>query len=710
MPHVPSPTELISLPLPSHVRVSPDGRTLAYTVSRPNWRDNRHEVHAFVYDRESGRTRQLTRHGSVLQLEWLDAESLVVLRQDFDSPKTGKQLWLFEGLTGEAWPITDHDGNVFGFRPFAEGVLYRAGHPERRKKEARTARFGTFVHKEHETSANAVYYVSLPKLRAYLRAHAQCSVESDRKALKRPIVELSAALPEPMAIQRFFGAATGDAIYLGCRIRDDLVYQDDPIGFRLRVDPEAALDAQLAIDAETDREGPAPTDHLGELTRLGLPPGSYLDSVSPDGTTLVVERRLRDRHWYTQPDLMALDVTGPKDALEQPLDDQLVSLTADLDQDPLDARWCDQGLVVLVAEGTGGGLYLLRADAAPRRLDLGSLVPASFHVARSGRLAFVASDADQLSDVFVTTVDAESTPERVSHLHEEAADLDLGTLETIEWTSRDGTRVEGVLRKPPGYEPGKRYPLAFVVHGGPAGVSRAWLLEGADRRYYPSVALASRGVLVLKPNYRGSIGRGQAFLELNAGNLGVGDLWDLESALDTLVDRGMVDPERVGCMGWSQGGYISAMAGLRSDRFAAVSVGAGISDWYTYRVSNDIPQFTDHYLGASPYTDRAIYERTAPISGLSADASPMLVQHGENDRRVPLSNAMELYRGLQGVGVPVELFVYPGMGHGISKPRENRAVMWQNLTWFAHHLLGEPLDFFADPASGEPTRSATSDG
>jgi dipeptidyl aminopeptidase/acylaminoacyl peptidase len=198
-------------------------------------------------------------------------------------------------------------------------------------------------------------------------------------------------------------------------------------------------------------------------------------------------------------------------------------------------------------------------------------------------------------------------------------------------------------------------------------------------------------MLVLKPNYRGSIGYGQAFMELNVNNLGVGDLWDLESAVDHLVAQGWVDVERVGCMGWSQGGYISAFAGLHSNKFKAVSVGAGISDWYTYHISNDIPDFTVDYLSGSPFRSRDLYLKTAPISNVTNACTPMLIQHGSEDRRVPLSNAMELYRGLKEMGVPVELFVFPGMGHPITKPRENHAVMHQNLVWFNHYLLGEEL-------------------
>jgi dipeptidyl aminopeptidase/acylaminoacyl peptidase len=284
----------------------------------------------------------------------------------------------------------------------------------------------------------------------------------------------------------------------------------------------------------------------------------------------------------------------------------------------------------------------------------------------------------------------------------------LGAVETVRWASRDGAVIEGVLRKPPGYDPSRRYPLAFQVHGGPSTASRGFLLEPYDYQRYPPVQLANEGVLVLKPNYRGSTGYGQAFLELNVDNLGAGDMWDLESAVDDLVARGVVDPDRVGCMGWSQGGYVSAYVGLHSDKFKAVSVGAGISDWYTYRVSNDIPYFTDHYLGGTPWDRREVYEKTAPMSALGKTHTPMLIQHGAKDQRVPLSDGMELYRGLRDRGVHVEMFVYPEMEHPITRPRENRAVMQQNLDWFRHYLLGDgrgPVAGFwgtVEPRPGPP--------
>jgi dipeptidyl aminopeptidase/acylaminoacyl peptidase len=271
------------------------------------------------------------------------------------------------------------------------------------------------------------------------------------------------------------------------------------------------------------------------------------------------------------------------------------------------------------------------------------------------------------------------------------AGWDLGIVETIHWVSKDGTEIEGVLRKPSNFDPERRYPLVFVVHGGPRWFSAEHLIDFEDIAYYPGVQFVNKDVLVLKPNYRGSLGRGQAFMELNVDNLGTGDLWDLESAIEYLSSLGFVDEQRIGCMGWSQGGYISAFAGLHSNKFAAVSVGAGVSDWYTYHISNDIPDFTVDYLSTSPFQDRLPYQKSAPMDNITAARTPMLIQHGSEDRRVPLANATELYRGLKEMDVPVELFVFPGMGHPISKPRENHAVMFQNLAWFSHYLLGTEL-------------------
>jgi len=231
--------------------------------------------------------------------------------------------------------------------------------------------------------------------------------------------------------------------------------------------------------------------------------------------------------------------------------------------------------------------------------------------------------------------------------------------------------------------------LFVIIHGGPTGISRP-LLNPANH-YYPVAQFLARGALVLEPNYRGSAGYGAQFRALNVRNLGVGDMADVMSGVDALVARGLADPARLGAMGWSEGGYISAFLTTNTDRFKAISVGAGISDWMTYYVNTDITPFTRQYLHATPWSDPAIYARTSPITTIRNAKTPTLIQHGDSDKRVPPPNSFELYRGLRDNGVPARLIFYKGFGHPITKPKSNRAVLQHNLDWFDHYVFGDPI-------------------
>ena len=228
----------------------------------------------------------------------------------------------------------------------------------------------------------------------------------------------------------------------------------------------------------------------------------------------------------------------------------------------------------------------------------------------------------------------------------------------------------------------------MVIHGGPTGVDYPAAVNGS---VYPIHQWLAKGALVLRPNYRGSAGYGEAFRSLNVSNLGVGDMWDVMSGVDHLVSRGMVDTTRMAAMGWSQGGYISAFLTTNTNRFAAISVGAGISNWITYYVNTDIHPFTRQYLRATPWDDRAIYDKTSPMTNITQATTPTLIQHGEFDRRVPIPNAYELYQGLRDMGVESKLIVYKGFGHGITKPKERLAAMWHNWQWLAKPIWNEEV-------------------
>ncbi len=372
------------------------------------------------------------------------------------------------------------------------------------------------------------------------------------------------------------------------------------------------------------------------------------------------------------------------------------SLTDAFDEHALLIDWKPGGIYFWGFQKTASHLFHVhpgdRKITRVTRPD-GSLA-SGFSLTHDGRqVAFTARSPSSLSEVFVSGVD-DFAPRKLTDMTEQTRPLILGKSEVISWKSRDGTTIEGVLTKPADFDPAKKRPLLCIIHGGPTGIDQPTLLAS---RYYPADIWAGRGALILRVNYRGSAGYGEKFRQLNVGNLGVGDAWDVLSGVDHLVGLGWVDPAKVGCMGWSQGGYISAFLTTSSDRFAAISVGAGISNWATYYYNTDITPFTIQYLGKDPVADPAIYRKTSPMSHIRKAKTPTLIQHGENDRRVPIANAYELRQGLEDRGAKVEMIVYKGYGHGITRPRSQRAVMRHNLAWFNHYLWGDPLPDFANP-------------
>lgn len=265
--------------------------------------------------------------------------------------------------------------------------------------------------------------------------------------------------------------------------------------------------------------------------------------------------------------------------------------------------------------------------------------------------------------------------------------------EIISWKSSDGLQIEGVLSTPLEYDSNKKYPLLLVIHGGPEWASFL-IYSGCFNEKYPIEQFIKKGFIVLEPNYRGSSGYGNEFLKANYRNLGIGDYNDVISGVDTLVDKGIADNDRIGVMGWSQGGYISAFCSTYSDRFKAISVGGGISDWITYYVNTDKPQSIRMFLGDNPWNDSEIYAKTSPITYIKSACTPTLIQHGEDDAGVPVTNAYELYQALKDMKVDTELVIFKGMGYSSNKPGVNRAIMKQNLMWFSHYILGESIKDF----------------
>jgi dipeptidyl aminopeptidase/acylaminoacyl peptidase len=377
-------------------------------------------------------------------------------------------------------------------------------------------------------------------------------------------------------------------------------------------------------------------------------------------------------------------------------------LAADLDENASVVSWNPSGLYVTALRGTRRALYTV--DPETGRTSPFARAPeviGTVSFSTDGRTVALSGQTPTTLNEIYRTATTPFRPVALTAMSRQIEGWPVGTSEVVAWNSTDGERIEGVLHKPAGFDPSRRYPLLVVIHGGPAGVDVPVPVFGT---VYPVTQWLARGALVLRPNYRGSGGYGERFRSLNVRNLGVGDAWDVLSGVDYLVRQGIVDTTRMGAMGWSQGGYISAYLTTTTTRFRAISVGAGISDWMTYYVNTDIHPFTRQYLRATPWDDPDIYARTSPITYVRQARTPTLIQHGENDRRVPIANAYELFQALQDRGVETQLVVYRGFGHGINKPREQLAATWHNWRWFGRHLWGDAPDSAATGTPPPPPR------
>ena len=257
-----------------------------------------------------------------------------------------------------------------------------------------------------------------------------------------------------------------------------------------------------------------------------------------------------------------------------------------------------------------------------------------------------------------------------------------------------GTPIEGVLLKPPGFDPSKKYPLLVVAHTGPLAADML-----TTSRDFPWTAdlYAMRGMVVLRPNYRGSIGYGARFRSSLVRNQGLPQYQDVITGVDYLIAQGFIDSTRVGAAGWSAGGYVVAFGSVWESRFRAVSLLETGADWRMFYSLGAGSGVRPDYAEATPWDDPEYYRMTSVVTYIKRARTPTLIMHGEADRTAPIEAAQELYHGLKDQGVPVRMVVFPGMGHVPNRLEQSRAIMEMSLDWFEYWLLGRER-----PVSPEP--------
>ncbi|HET8783804.1 MAG TPA: S9 family peptidase [Pyrinomonadaceae bacterium] len=416
----------------------------------------------------------------------------------------------------------------------------------------------------------------------------------------------------------------------------------------------------------------------GKVTSLANTPAAESQPVySPDGKSIAVLVSDNPPRWAQSGNIQIFPASGgaPK------------SIATSYDGQPGIAGWSADSKRIYFAEPKGTGTQLYVVDVAANRIEEIKATQAVYGAASLNlpgtMMGFVRQTPDSPGDVFVAST-SDFAPIQITRVNADVKLPALGRTEVVRWKSKDGKEIEGLLTYPVGYQAGQRVPLILNVHGGPAGVFQQTFLGG--RGAYPLATFAARGYAILRPNPRGSSGYGTEFRRANQKDWGMGDYQDLMTGVDHVIAMGVADPNRLGVMGWSYGGFMTSWIVTQTKRFKAASAGAPVTNLMSFNGTADIPSFVPDYFGVQSWEAIDVYQKHSPMFNVKGVSTPTMIQHGEADVRVPISQGYEFYNALKTQGVPTRMLVLPRQPHGPNEPKMQVAAMKSNLEWFDKYI------------------------
>lgn len=357
------------------------------------------------------------------------------------------------------------------------------------------------------------------------------------------------------------------------------------------------------------------------------------------------------------------------------------------DAQPSIFGWSADSSKIYLFEGRGTSTCLYSADIMTRKFD--KLMDGAFTTgftmnASHTWFGYVAQSAARAAEVVAApvTLDRHQT---ISHVNDEFNNMPIGKTVVITWKNpKDGRTIEGLLTYPVGYVEGQKVPFLLNIHGGPAGVFTQSFI--GNRGVYPIATFAQRGYAILRPNPRGSSGYGTEFRRANIKDWGGMDYDDIMSGVDKVIEMGVADPNRMGVMGWSYGGYMTTTIVTKTTRFKAASAGAPVTNLMSFNGTADIPAFVPDYFGGQSWEIPEVYAKHSAMFNIKGVTTPTLIEQGDADVRVPISQGFEFYNALKQQGVPTRMLVLPRQPHGPTEPKMQIAAMQANLDWFEKYL------------------------
>ncbi len=410
---------------------------------------------------------------------------------------------------------------------------------------------------------------------------------------------------------------------------------------------------------------------------------------SPDGKTIACLISDAPPRWAQNNRLALIPAAGGAPKL----------LPESFDGSPNLIGWSADSTQLIYSESRGSltGLYAQNiAGGPPAALPLGNetsngianAIASNFSLnAGATQIGFSMESNDRAAEAYVAAFNLlpnTFAPKRVSSINANLPAYPLPKAEIVKWKAADGRDIEGILTYPVGYKVGSKVPFLLNVHGGPAGVFSQNF--SAAPGIYPQAVFASKGFAILRPNPRGSTGYGVAFRRANEKDWGGADYQDLMLGVDKVIAMGVADPQRMGVMGWSYGGFMSAWIITQTNRFKAASIGAPVVNLTSFNGTADIPAFIPDYFGGQSWEIPETYAKFGAMTQIGKAKTPSLIQHNEGDIRVPISQGYELFNALKQRGIEARMLVVPRQAHGPTEPKALLKLMETNVSWFEEKL------------------------
>lgn len=626
-----TPEAMIDLPVAGSPAISPDGATVAYTVreTRMEGDESSFLTHIWIATADGTINRQFTRGDeSATNPEFSPAGNYL----SFISSRDGsRQVYKMPLDGGEAQKVTSAENGVGGYAwsPDGEHIAYTMTDPQTEEEQTRERERRDVILVDRDFKFSRIY------------VH---SINSDTAR---------AIYGDDLHTTSFDWSPDGSTIVFA--------HQPTPrINDRYVMNISTAPADSGAVTVLVERDG---TDGSPRYT--------------PDGNSVLFTSHGGELEAVGVQDLFLVPAGGGEPrALPHTYDRNATISGFDADGNALIREWRNTASVLYRVPLHGGEPELITPEDG---------IYNQFVVNRNGnRIAFTYENPETPREVHMSELGSFSS-QKLSGVFDEISLPEFGKTEVLTWSSYDGKEIEGLLTYPAGYEEGDRVPLILMVHGGPAGIyAQTWTGSGG---IYAIQYFAEQGYALLRPNPRGSTGYGKEFRYDNVEDWGYGDYEDLMSGVDHVIEMGVADPDQLVEMGWSYGGYMTSWIVTQTDRFKAVSMGAGLSNLVSMVGTTDIPGYLMAHLGG-PYWggNMETYQRHSAIHQIDGVVTPTQIIHGANDLRVPLGQAQEFYWALQEKGVDSEMILYPRTGHGPTEPKFIADVSNQIIRWFDKYL------------------------